>query len=370
MHEYLVEQSIGRWRSSIALVLVLMAACLCSVAQSQSQPGEAATWNYDDLSTRGPSSWALIPSTVVASTPAYPTCARSRQSPLDIADTVASSTLRPLSLSWPATSNVSVLNLEGRVLRIFFGDMQGIIRDPSGDEQYQITHVDIRASSEHTFGGSHRDLEMQFMHRRRSSLVAQQPTASPSSATGSSGTAAEFLGIAVTFTSSRFGYNSLLASIIAAAGPSGTQRPVTIVNALLAGVFPPKRDYYAYEGSLTHPPCTESVRWIVVAAPAGVGDAQVARVRELLGLQPTATEGRIGNVRPSQLRGTRSILRYIDYEDVIAACPALSGADACKCTVCTDAVDRRMGVSIAALFFATVAFIVCVSLISAITSST
>lgn len=41
--------------------------------------------------------------------------------------------------------------------------------------------------------------------------------------------------------------------------------------------------YYAYLGSLTGPPCTEGVLWIVLKTPLELGPAQLARLRALFG---------------------------------------------------------------------------------------
>ena len=37
----------------------------------------------------------------------------------------------------------------------------------------------------------------------------------------------------------------------------------------------PKRDYYRFSGSLTTPPCSDGVRWLVMKEPVQVSQAQI-----------------------------------------------------------------------------------------------
>ncbi|WP_368564674.1 carbonic anhydrase [Pseudoxanthomonas sp. UTMC 1351] len=60
------------------------------------------------------------------------------------------------------------------------------------------------------------------------------------------------------------------------------------------------RDYYRYEGSLTTPPCSEGVRWLVLKRPAKASAEQLAMVQKAIG-HP--------NNRPVQPVGARVILQ-------------------------------------------------------------
>lgn len=60
------------------------------------------------------------------------------------------------------------------------------------------------------------------------------------------------------------------------------------------------RDYYRYDGSLTTPPCSESVRWFVLKRAAQATREQLGLVREVMGH---------GNNRPLQPLGARVVLK-------------------------------------------------------------
>jgi carbonic anhydrase len=64
------------------------------------------------------------------------------------------------------------------------------------------------------------------------------------------------------------------------------------------GLLPAARTYYAYEGSLTTPPCSETVDWLVLADRIEVAEADIARFAALYPM----------NARPVQNRNRRFIL--------------------------------------------------------------
>lgn len=64
-------------------------------------------------------------------------------------------------------------------------------------------------------------------------------------------------------------------------------------------LLPASSSYYLYEGSLTTPPCTEGVRWVVLERPVAVSSNQIRQFVDLFG--PTA--------RPVQPLNGREVLR-------------------------------------------------------------
>ncbi len=61
-------------------------------------------------------------------------------------------------------------------------------------------------------------------------------------------------------------------------------------------LLPKIRGYYTYMGSLTTPPCTEGVRWIVMRTPVQISRTQVqtfSRVYEMNARPVQAANGRL-----------------------------------------------------------------------------
>ncbi|XP_057669671.1 carbonic anhydrase 13-like [Diorhabda carinulata] len=66
------------------------------------------------------------------------------------------------------------------------------------------------------------------------------------------------------------------------------------------------RDYYTYMGSLTFPPCTEGVRWIIKPEPLMISSRQVKQFRKLYGCEKRIDT----NTRPVQSTNDREVIYY------------------------------------------------------------
>lgn len=66
------------------------------------------------------------------------------------------------------------------------------------------------------------------------------------------------------------------------------------------GLLPAHRDYYRYSGSLTTPPCSEDVRWLVLKQPVKASATQLAVLGRMLGH---------ANNRPVQPLGARLVVK-------------------------------------------------------------
>ena len=70
-------------------------------------------------------------------------------------------------------------------------------------------------------------------------------------------------------------------------------------GAAAADYIPDEKGYFGYAGSLTTPPCTEGVRWIVMQSVGSVSQEQVDGLQRLTGGP---------NNRPVQKIGARNII--------------------------------------------------------------
>jgi carbonic anhydrase len=65
------------------------------------------------------------------------------------------------------------------------------------------------------------------------------------------------------------------------------------------GLLPVRLAYYGYPGSLTTPPCAETVEWLLLTDPLQVADTDIAGFAKLYAM----------NARPAQKANRRTVLR-------------------------------------------------------------
>ncbi|OSM02309.1 putative carbonate dehydratase [Magnetofaba australis IT-1] len=92
--------------------------------------------------------------------------------------------------------------------------------------------------------------------------------------------------------------NAELAKIWAKLPESGEKATVEAVDPNL--LLPASRDYYRFSGSLTTPPCSEGVRWLMMKEPLTLSSKQVDQFVNLMGGP---------NNRPIQPLNARRVMR-------------------------------------------------------------
>jgi carbonic anhydrase len=77
----------------------------------------------------------------------------------------------------------------------------------------------------------------------------------------------------------------------------GDKIKVASVSINAADLLPADRSYYRFAGSLTTPPCSEGVKWMVMKNPTEASKAQIAKFTDVIGV----------NARPVQAINSRTL---------------------------------------------------------------
>ena len=248
----------------ITSALTVAAVTLVGCAQPATEPSkppvaEPAHWSYDGAS--GPESWPELD-------PGFAACGvGTAQSPIDLPATV------------PAPSSVIQLSAEDAEADVFDtghavefeADGEGETLTFAGDE-YSLQQMHAHVPSEHTVNGQPAAAELHLVHAD----AAGNPLV---------------LGILVTEGQT----SGALAPFIDAATHLADDEDVTMD---IAAVLPRSLENYEYSGSLTTPPCTEDVQWVVMSTPISMSAEQIGTLEGV----------HSHNARPTQPLGNRDVV--------------------------------------------------------------
>lgn len=140
-------------------------------------------------------------------------------------------------------------------------------RTTIGGDAYDLVQFHFHSLSEHTLNGKAYPLEIHFVNRNADGGLA-------------------VVGVFVTEGAANPALAALLAAVPAQEGEAGVTRPGVYPVLLL----PEDRHYFGYSGSLTTPPCTEGVRWNVLATPIEASTDQIAALSAALGTSNRAVQ--------------------------------------------------------------------------------
>ncbi len=221
-----------------------------------------APWGYEGA--KGPENWGELD-------PTYSACSEGmQQSPIDLAGSVraqlpaintnyVSGPLRIINNGHTIQCNCpegSTLSLEGKT--------------------YQLKQFHFHAPSEHQVNGIAFDMEIHFVHAAEDGSLA-------------------VLGLMVRQGGANKGLSSIVEGMPATVGE---EVEVPGVNFWPASLLPRERTHYRYFGSLTTPPCSEIVTWLVLKTPVQASAAQIAAFKTAF----------TNNARPVQPRNRRFLL--------------------------------------------------------------
>lgn len=223
-------------------------------AEHATEETHAVHWGY--AGEEGPEHWGEL-------NPDYTACADgSAQSPVDL--TAARGEDLPDIVFNYGESHLNILN-NGHTVQVNYDAGSSITVD---GVPYELLQFHFHTGSEHTIAGKQYPLEFHLVHRNAEGGLA-------------------VVGVMAT----EGAENPAFADILAHA-PAEETAAAVVEGVMVAAesLLPEGRLYYAYDGSLTTPPCSEGVKWHVLTTPIELSAAQIETLASILH----------GNFRPVQ----------------------------------------------------------------------
>ena len=238
------------------------ALALCPLCAAAGRAAEAPHWTYEGK--EGPDKWGSLGA-------ANKVCAvGAQQSPIDIVASTKAD-LPWLDIAWGATVDTIVNN--GHTIQVNAGEGSALT---VGGEKFKLVQFHFHRPSEHLINGKSSPMEVHFVH---------------ATAAGALGV----VGVLMTAGKANAAFAKIVATMPAKAGP-----PVKADSAIDPnGLLPAGRSYFNYAGSLTTPPCAETVAWMLLTDSIEVAEADIAAFGKLYAM----------NARPPQKINRRFVLR-------------------------------------------------------------
>jgi carbonic anhydrase len=235
-------------------------------------PGQADPhWDYG--SHGGPASWGEL-------SPKFSACGDGKsQSPIDIDRTVKAdlpslkAEFKPAQLKIVHHEHMADVINTGHSIQVNYteGDTLQI-----GDAQFELLQYHFHSPSEHTVSGKRFPMEMHLVHQSADKKLA-------------------VAGVFIEEGEHNAAFDPVWANL-------PTQKSVeTHLEHLTVNVddlLPKNRSTYRYDGSLTTPPCSEGVKWMVFTSPIQLSANQIGAFRDILK----------GNSRPVQALNGRTVV--------------------------------------------------------------
>lgn len=224
----------------------VLAASGCGSGDSSTTNPMPVSWSYSG--STGPQYWGQLD-------PSYSLCGTGQQqSPIDLSNALLEAAGQNITLKYSLPGS-QLLN-SGHTLLVNFpaGNTLHL-----GSTDYNLKHFHLHTPAEHTVSGVQAAMEVHLLHQSDSGGIAMV-------------TVLLELGAA----------NPWLARMLASVPAKG--QTVTVGQAISANeLLPTNMGHYAYTGSLTTPPCTEGVEWLIMAETDTVSAGQVAQFAAING---------------------------------------------------------------------------------------
>lgn len=246
------------WALLVALPVVVLA---CGDG-GDGDGSSAAEWGYDG--SIGPDYWADLD-------PSYATCGDGlEQSPIDVPGDVAPAVLPALVVDYHETPLVIFNN--GHTVEVQYEEGSTLSVEQS---TWEVEQFHFHAHSEHTVAGVAAPLEMHIVHEDDEGGLA-------------------VVGVLIVEGADNPALQTVFDYLPA---EQGDPEEIEGVDVNVADLLPQDLAAWRYDGSLTTPPCSEGVRWHVLATPIEASAGQIDSFEAIFD----------HNYRPVQPLGAREI---------------------------------------------------------------
>lgn len=215
-------------------------------AEAVHHDGGAPHWTYDGA--EGPASWGTL-------TEDFGLCAIGQeQSPVNLTRAIRAEA-EAVQLFWNAAADWTVSN-NGHTIQV--STKNGGLMTVDGTD-FELAQFHFHTPSEHAIDGRRSPMEVHFVHKSASGALA-------------------VVGVMI----EGGGTNGLFEAIMAAAPALEGEAGVGVRDP--GGLLPSQAGFYRYQGSLTTPPCSETVLWTVMKEPVQVSERQIQAFRQIFAM--------------------------------------------------------------------------------------
>ena len=219
----------------------------------------------------GPAQWANL-------TTDYISCGMGKnQSPINIVDDISNShnsiSVDLSDISFNYFNTALTIENNGHTIEVVYDEGSSI---NINGKSYELLQFHFHTPSEHTINGQHAPMEMHLVHKSEDDSLA-------------------VVGVLIIAGAENPALSDIVEHI-----PTLESEVETIANTFIDAnnILPVERMEYRYSGSLTTPPCSEGVKWLVLQTPIEMSQAQIDAFSVVMG----------NNNRPVQSLNAREIL--------------------------------------------------------------
>lgn len=236
----------------------------CQANAVVNDSGAKEEWSY--LGTTGPAHWGML-------NPAFEACDIGRsQSPINIARKIEDTKFdlqmhyhsSPLYIGEDMDTRLDISNTQtvvnmGHGLQLnFHGDRKEMVS--YNGKEYELIQLHFHSPSETLWHKQSFPLEIHFVHQGKDGVL-----------------------VIAAFIKGGSENNMLKTILKHVPDDKNQEHAISGVNINPADLLPGDLRYYAFDGSLTTPPCTEGIRWVVLKRPITASPAQILNIRKASG---------------------------------------------------------------------------------------